>query len=366
MRPVLLALFFVACSDTPVNDGRGTLVDDGSLLRIEEGSPEAFGVQGLLNDGGTTLELLDDDVGLDKRAATSLIEHRDGPDGVFGTDDDDLYDTVAEIDDQYYVGDSALGLLLDYARDNGWITEDDVVGSWEGVTFTADQVDQVLALVNTASQAELDDDVGLDRRAAEGIVVQRPFDDVGTLADVPYVGPSALRDLQDYAATYVPPELGGVGDDCETSADCAPELRCAGAVAWGWGIMCVDTWGVFSYDESHPIPDDGTELVTSVDVQGLASVPIDVILTIDIDHPRPSDLVLSIDNFNGYGTTLWSGGDDDPELEMVVYAFPSDDMVHGLYNVPAHRYRRRRSGHPRRLGPAGHLDLRLTACLTPL
>lgn len=62
-------------------------------------------------------------------------------------------------------------------------------------------------------------------------------------------------------------------------------------------------------------------------------VPIDVVLTVDVDHPRPSDRVLSIDNFNGYGTTLWTGGDAAPSLEMVVHAFPSDDEVHGLYNV---------------------------------
>ena len=58
----------------------------------------------------------------------------------------------------------------------------------------------------------------------------------------------------------------------------------------------------------------------------------DVVLTIDVDHPRPSDLVLSIDNFNGYGETLWLN-DSSPEAQIVVRAFPSDDMVNGQYNV---------------------------------
>ncbi|MCB9779190.1 MAG: helix-hairpin-helix domain-containing protein [Alphaproteobacteria bacterium] len=336
-----LLFLLAACAPEPatVSD----LNDNGPQTRIVEGSAEAFGVMGLLNDAGTTLALLDDDVGLDKRAATALIEHRDGPDGALGTRDDDLYETIAEVDDQYYVGDSALAALLTYAAANGWVPgPDDVVGVWEGVSFTADQVTAVLALVNTASEAELDDDVGLDRRAAAGIVEERPFTGIQQLADVPYVGASALTKLQVYTApvetedpgeTGETEDLGDVGDDCSTDADCRSDLRCMGAIAYGEGIMCVDTWGVFSWEGPATIPDNGSELVTTVDVAGLASVPVDVVLTVRIDHPRPSDLVLSIDNFNDYGQTLWTDGDDDPALEMVVRAFPSDDAVNGAYHV---------------------------------
>lgn len=329
MRNAWLLLFLAACAteSTQAPDPH----DGASEQRIGESTPQAFGVLALLNSRETTLALLDDDVGLDARAASALIAHRNGPDGQLGTPDDDLYDTIAEVDDQYYVGDAALAALLDFASAEGWVPgPNDVVGSWEGVSFTASQVTAVLELVNTASQAELDDDVGLDRRAAEGIVAARPLLDLNELGAVPWVGPSALRALQDYAALA---ELAQVNEDCDTDADCADGLRCMGAVAYGSGIMCVDTWGVFSWTGPESIPDDGTELVSSVDVQGLASVPVDVILTIDIEHARPSDLVLSIDNFNGYGTTLWDGESDDVELEMVVRAFPSDDMVHGLYNV---------------------------------
>ena len=328
MRTLCL-LTLVGCSTPAVQPPN--IIDDGSQMRIAEGTVEAFGVLDLLNHPSTTLSVLDDDVGLDVRAAHALIAHRDGPDGAFGTRDDETYDTIAEVDDQYYVGDSALGDLLAYASSEGWIPgPEDVVGSWEGVTFTAAQVAAVLELANTASESVLDIDAGLDRRAATGIIDVRPIADIGALAAVPYVGPSALRSLQDYTASLV---LGDVGDDCQTDSDCSSDLRCMGSIAYGQGISCVDTWGVFSWEGPVAIPDDGSELAMSVDVQGLASVPVDVVLTIDIDHPRPSDLVLTIDNFNGYGTTLWSGGDDNPQLEMVVYAFPSDDMVHGEYTV---------------------------------
>ncbi|HWB76682.1 MAG TPA: hypothetical protein VG755_17070 [Nannocystaceae bacterium] len=61
----------------------------------------------------------------------------------------------------------------------------------------------VLAVVNALSVQELDDDVGLDRRAADGIVAQRDddgaFEDLAALDAVPYVGQSALDKLVEYA-----------------------------------------------------------------------------------------------------------------------------------------------------------------------
>ena len=43
---------------------------------IEEGSPEALGVLGMLNDAGTTQSTLDIDAALHKRVATTLVVHR--------------------------------------------------------------------------------------------------------------------------------------------------------------------------------------------------------------------------------------------------------------------------------------------------
>lgn len=327
MRPLLLALLAACATEQPQSR---PAIDDGAKMRVAEGSAEAYGILRFLNDAGTTQAVLDYDVGLDRRAATALSEHRDGPDGRAGTRDDYDYDTIAEVDAQYYVGDAAFDALLAYTAAEGWVPDaDEVVGTWDGVDFTVDQAAAVLDLVNTASLLTLDIDAGLDRRAANGIVDTRPFTDIGALASVSYVGRAALTHLQDYAAHIA---LGQNGDDCDTDDDCAADLRCMGAVAYGSGIMCVDTWGVFSWEGPQTIPDDGTELATSVEVTGLASVPVDVILTLDLDHARPADLELSIDNFNGYGSTLWEG-DADPQMEMVVRAFPSDDAVHGTYTV---------------------------------
>jgi hypothetical protein len=251
---------------------------------------------------------------------------------VFGTPDDDLFDTIDEVDAQYYVGGSALGRILDWATTHGWIPAgDDIVGSWEGVDFTADEVTWTLELANTATQEVLDHTVGLDRRAAAAIVIDRPFFTMDALAATYYVGRAALRDLRDYAAAD---QLGGPWDTCSTAADCQEGLVCMGEIVWGVGIYCVDDsmYGTFVSDEEVAIPDDGSEVSTSLEVEGLATVPIDVVLTIDVDHPRMSDLILSISNFAGYGESLWLH-DADPEVELVVRAFPSDDMVNGTYTV---------------------------------
>jgi hypothetical protein len=151
------------------------------------------------------------------------------------------------------------------------------------------------------------------------------------LSEAYFVGASALGKLKRYAADN---RLGAAWDDCNTAADCQEGLVCMGEIAWGSGIQCIDDtmFDNFTYDEEVEIPDDGTELVTSMDVTGLGTVPVDVVLTLDIEHPRPADLVVTIDNFNGYSEVVWNRT-ASPSADNVVYAFPSDDMANGRYNV---------------------------------
>jgi hypothetical protein len=102
---------------------------------------------------------------------------------------------------------------LDEAASDGRDDGFDVAGGGKADGgLTAGQVAAVLALVNRASLAELDDEAGLDRRAAAGIVAHRdgadriagtadddPFDDLAELDAVPWVGPVALARLLDHA-----------------------------------------------------------------------------------------------------------------------------------------------------------------------
>lgn len=321
----LVCLFTLAC-EAPLE------LEEASTLRRAESTPEAFGVLALLNDASTDLNTLDDNAKLDARAARSLIAHRNGPDRRYQTADDNPFDTLAEVDNQYYVGKSALKRLELYAAKAGFVPGgSDIVGEWEGVSFTMDEVTDTLALSNTASFETLDDVVGLNSRAAKSIVAERPLSTMHQLAQAKYVGSAALSTLQDYV---IDTALGGAWDECDTSTDCQDGLVCMGELAWGTGIYCVDDsmYGTFSYDTSHAIADNSTELSTQVTVSGLATVPVDVVLTLDIDHPRPSDLIVTIDNFNGYSEVVWNN-DSNPSSEIIVRAFPSDDAVNGTYSV---------------------------------
>ncbi|MEM6790115.1 MAG: hypothetical protein AAF715_21525 [Myxococcota bacterium] len=186
-------------------------IASGTYAAIAEGSPEAAAVLALVNDPNVDQPLLDDDVGLDRRAATNIIDRRDGPDAQAGTGDDDLFASIAELDGVAYVGQAALEDLLAYAQAHGYGPSPDPGGD----DPTEAQLDAgVLALVNDpgVDQPVLDEDVGLDRRAATNIIDHRdgadavvgtadddPFDSIAELDDVAFVGPSALQRLRDYA-----------------------------------------------------------------------------------------------------------------------------------------------------------------------
>ena len=215
-RLTLMCALFSACSPVPTAEG----LADGELSTsrlLAEGTPEALGVLAFLNDRGTTTTLLDEAVGLDRRAAKNLVSHRDGRDARPGTSDDDRFDTVAELDAVAYVGDSALEDLLAYARDDGWIPEEeDFYGSIEGVTFTVAQADGVVELANTATQATLDDEVGLDARAAKAIVEARGFETLEQVAATPFIGRSALEKLRAWVDAH--PKAVGFGTDAAEAA----------------------------------------------------------------------------------------------------------------------------------------------------
>ena len=85
-------------------------------------------------------------------------------------------------------------------------------GKADGAGLSDAQTAGVLALVNTASKALLDGDVGLSTRAATNITTHRAgndkilgtaddddYDNLAELDAVPYVGPKALADLLAYA-----------------------------------------------------------------------------------------------------------------------------------------------------------------------
>jgi phosphatidylserine/phosphatidylglycerophosphate/cardiolipin synthase-like enzyme len=149
---------------------------------IEAGSAEEVAVLALANDAAVTFELLDDDVALDARAARGIVAGRPFAD-------------LAALDAVPYVGKSAFEKLTAYALAHGY----------DGSPVEVDNKEvAVLALVNDpATTVELlDDDVGLDARAARNLIAERPFADLDEVDAVSYVGASALQRLIDYALAH--------------------------------------------------------------------------------------------------------------------------------------------------------------------
>lgn len=158
-----------------------------------EDSPEAAGILDFVNDPKVDLVTLDELAALDSRAATAIIAHRDGLDGRWGTEDDNLFDSLRELDDAEFVGPAAIYAMLETAWLHGWM-EDHLMG-FDGIGFAPAEARAILLVANEASFEVLDDDLALDRRAAQAIVDARPIDTMSELSELHYVGQVALERL---------------------------------------------------------------------------------------------------------------------------------------------------------------------------
>ncbi len=180
------------------------------------GTAPTIGLLRFVNDPATSEDLLDDDARLRSSAARNIIAHREGGNSI------DLFDDVQELDDVAQVGPSALQRLLDFAFDNGFVPQgDDELGTYDGVPFSVNEANAVLQLVNTASAGTLDDDVALDSRAVDAIIDTRPVYSILSLADLSYVGASALGKLKSHDADPLR-EIGVLSDLDKTIVPPAP------------------------------------------------------------------------------------------------------------------------------------------------
>jgi hypothetical protein len=99
--------------------GTGGTADPADLT---EGGAAALALLAFVNDPATDFARLDVDAGVSSTAATNILAHRDGADALPGGGDDDLFDTVAELDAISYVGPATLEDLASYAIANGYAT----------------------------------------------------------------------------------------------------------------------------------------------------------------------------------------------------------------------------------------------------
>lgn len=109
--------------DEPIVDEAGDEAGDSFLVDgkadsagVVDGSGEACGVLRLASEA--TQEILDDDVGLDRRAAANIAAWRLGADGQAGTSDDRRFQSLEALDAVSHVGPSAFRKLLRHVAAN--------------------------------------------------------------------------------------------------------------------------------------------------------------------------------------------------------------------------------------------------------
>lgn len=272
-----LCLLMTGCS---YDDLAAVEIDQLALL---DGSPEGIALLAFVNDPATTVAVLDDDVPLDRRAAEGIVAARAIT----------PFATVAEVDAVPYVGPSAINRLASFAQALGLAPAgEDELGTWDGVTFTVNEAAAVLALANGASLGALDDDLGLDSRAAESIVAAQPVPSVAHLAGLYYVGANALNALLDAIVVAEPPAEEPPAEEPpaeeppaeEPPAEEEPPVEPAGPSYEDQFVM----------DEAHEIPDGGGQLATVNTVAGVPDVEVAVTLVIDLDHEAPGELSITL------------------------------------------------------------------------
>jgi hypothetical protein len=147
---------------------------------------------------GASVAMLDDSVGLDKRAAENL--HQQAP-----------FAGIGQMGPVGYVGNSALVALRAYAP-AWWAAMQGgapVGGTFDGVVFDDATAALALAIANEAAR-ELMVANGVPAPGAAAIVGNRPYGGLGEVAAVGGVGKATMQGLHDYAASGAWP--GGACD----------------------------------------------------------------------------------------------------------------------------------------------------------
>jgi|GEM_PF-974385 len=137
---------------------------------------------------------------------------------------------------------------------------------------------------------------------------------------------------------------GGAGDydTCNSKTLCADGRICAG-ITFGNGF-CSPAWMRQTYDftAATPIPDDASELWTTLPVTGLASVAMDVIVWVEIAHPYPSQLTVSLlpppsyegeYNYEGFLHDQQATSGPDLSIHTATFFFPGDETVNGVWSL---------------------------------
>jgi len=409
-RVLLASVALVGCASTGDGD------DDGSYAASLTAG-EAQRVLDLVNYPSHDAAALDDEVGLDGRAATAIVAHRAGLDGRYPSPDDDPFDSLAELDAIPYVGTTALARLLAYADAHpaparerienvwfeGWQAEivvwgantvpagvlrgllDDraaenliaarplanlaavgnvaligpnaltalrgqartwwfaranqapsgLAGTFDGVSFDEATAAKALEIANTHTRTQMVEG-GVYGNGASVIVGNRPYSTLAAVAALSGVGTSTMQGLHAYATRLLGAPHGTVPEDgeCAATSDCAANLICVGTTVYDVG-HCRPSWmgGTFTSTTDHVIPDGGAAVASSLEVSGLATVPEDAIVNLDITHPNPAQLTITLTQPSSAESLIWDVDSAGHARVVIGSSLERDSSVNGTWTL---------------------------------
>ena len=130
----------------------------------------------------------------------------------------------------------------------------------------------------------------------------------------------------------------GQGDQCSATLACGTNLVCAGLSLWPEG-MCVGTWmaGSFTMDVPQRVAATaGASFTTTVVVHGLATVPIDLWVDLDVRGTDPRRLRVWLENPQGERGRVWDGATGGATIPARLVPGPGiahDNYVNGGWKI---------------------------------
>jgi hypothetical protein len=222
-----------------------------------------------------------------------------------------------------------------FARASQQQNQAPLAGTFDGVAFDEATAKVALDVANTHSREQMVAG-GVYGNGASAIVGNRPYTSLAGVAAVAGVGTSTMRGLHAYATSLLAPARGtaGDGDECHATAECAVGLICAGTTHMEVGF-CRPEWmaGTFTDGTDVAIPDNATTITRSLEVTGLASVPEDVIVHVDIDHPRKQDLRIVLVQPSSAESVVWHAGSTGPATVVGPSGVEHDSNVNGTWTL---------------------------------
>jgi len=202
MRVLWVALLASGCSLFP-GSNEATDARDAAAFeageRVDLDDCTVRSVLGFVNDPQTDLYTLKN-AGIHTQASKNIVKIRNGQDSRPGTDDDQLFETLADLDAVPYVGPVAMEQLAGHGASmcDGSSSSNEDCAEEATVSFVN----------NSSTTADLLKENGVHTRAANNIIATRDgsdglagtaddhlFNNIGEIDDVSQVGPAALEDL---------------------------------------------------------------------------------------------------------------------------------------------------------------------------